>query len=479
MIMKIRASILVLLAAWSFISLAACETTVTNPRTTLADRDRHDNSHLKSIEMLSLDPQLDETDLKLIEGVVWRPRYSQRVRRAALDVLWRSDPERTIVLLRRQLPRMTDWPWLTEVCDWIADRNIVQLDPALVSSWGRPRSIRTPESERPECIALVQMHGNDHVADLVFELFLSSKLPSQRGLRQRCWDLLHRIGERDRLIALASNSSPAEDDVLLIDLHQAASVFGMVPTNREEIIWLQKIRMPERQAFWDEAAVAVQEVPAERRSSLEMRDISVVVAAVRHRPELLTTSRQKLMQQTERVLQPRRHYHETHPGLPGSNDARERLRTHTSKLTWGDLAAMQLALEAMRFPQVRSHLFDYADRDHLDESTEYGGIISLDEAGRFEVLEFLPRERTHDLRFNAPQTMFDSGYTSLFHFHYHVRDYRNADHAGPGLGDMNYADNTRANCLVFSFINRNMLNVDFYRHDGVIVDLGTIDRPGS
>ena len=70
---------------------------------------------------------------------------------------------------------------------------------------------------------------------------------------------------------------------------------------------------------------------------------------------------------------------------------------------------------------------------------------SLDEQGRFEVLEFMPRVRSHDRQFNAPQTMFDEGYTSLFHFHFHAQRKRNEDHAGPGLGDMNYADNTRAN----------------------------------
>ena len=143
------------------------------------------------------------------------------------------------------------------------------------------------------------------------------------------------------------------------------------------------------------------------------------------------------------------------------------------------MAAIQLAQGALRLEAIRSHLFDYADRDHDDVSTEYGGVIALDEQGRYEVLEYLPRVRQHDLRFNASQEMFDKGYTSLFHFHYHAQRHRNGQHAGPGLGDMNYADNTRANCLVFSFVNEDRLNVDYYRHGRVIVDLGTIRRPGT
>jgi hypothetical protein len=44
---------------------------------------------------------------------------------------------------------------------------------------------------------------------------------------------------------------------------------------------------------------------------------------------------------------------------------------------------------------------------------------------------------------------------------------------------MAYADNTRANCLVFTFVDENTMNLDFYRHDGVLVDLGVILRPMS
>jgi len=70
--------------------------------------------------------------------------------------------------------------------------------------------------------------------------------------------------------------------------------------------------------------------------------------------------------------------------------------------------------------------------------------------------------------------MFDAAYTSLFHFHFHAQKHRNGDHAGPGLGDKNYADNTRANCLVLTFVNSKTMNVDYYRHGHVVVDLGTI-----
>ena len=138
---------------------------------------------------------------------------------------------------------------------------------------------------------------------------------------------------------------------------------------------------------------------------------------------------------------------------------------------------MLIAIGALEVPQVVDHLFDYAERDRLDESTEYGGVIRLDEKGRYEILEFPPRLRYHDRKFVASQEMLDAAYTSLFHFHLHAQKYRNADFAGPGYGDVNYADNTRANCLVFTFVNERTMNVDFYRHGNVVVDLGVIHLP--
>jgi hypothetical protein len=103
-------------------------------------------------------------------------------------------------------------------------------------------------------------------------------------------------------------------------------------------------------------------------------------------------------------------------------------------------------------------------------------VLALDKKGRFEVLEFKPKVRHHDRRFNASQDMFDAAYTALFHFHFHAQKLRNGDHAGPGMGDKNYANNTRANCLVFTFVDEDTLNVDFYRHGGIVIDLGTISK---
>ena len=65
----------------------------------------------------------------------------------------------------------------------------------------------------------------------------------------------------------------------------------------------------------------------------------------------------------------------------------------------------------------------------------------------------------------------------LFHFHFHAQKHDNGRFTAPGIGDLNYAENLRANCLVFTFINKDTLALDFYRHSRVIVDLAEIARP--
>lgn len=82
-----------------------------------------------------------------------------------------------------------------------------------------------------------------------------------------------------------------------------------------------------------------------------------------------------------------------------------------------------------------------------------------------------------DDRYLASSKLFKDGYTALYHFHNHAQKYRNERYAGPHLGDFEYADETGVNGLVFTFVDEETLNVDFYREDSFVVDLGTITRP--
>jgi hypothetical protein len=73
--------------------------------------------------------------------------------------------------------------------------------------------------------------------------------------------------------------------------------------------------------------------------------------------------------------------------------------------------------------------------------------------------------------------MFDASYEAIAQFHQHCMRYDNGDYAGPHLGDFQYADSTRMNGVTVTCLDANTLNVDFYRHDRFVVDLGTLERP--
>lgn len=424
--------------------------------------------------MVELDQAPDDAYLDVLTDMMWKPGYVVGTRQAAFDRLLMYDEAGLKKTIRRRLPSLGARLWMEHLCGLIVEHGWIDLSPALVSAWARPIPF-VDDFDRVEYHSLVELYGDrEGVVDAVYELLAESR---SGPLRTRCWGLLFRLGYRDRLITLLRDEAVDPNDAMLLDLRAAALDLGVVPRNREEILWVRKLRAPERAEFWSQATAAVQSLSESLRLTLELRDLPIVVAAFVNEPDLLTTDKQVLYERLAESLKGKRKHIDTrrYEGFPGSYD--QFLAAHRKRLTWGDLAAMTLAMRAASVPQVVEHLFDYADRDRFDETTEYGGVINLDRQGRFEILEFPPRFRTADNRFVASQRMLDAAYTAAFHFHFHAQRYDNRRYTAPGIGDLNYAENLRANCLVFTFVNRDTLTMDFYRHSHVIVDLGEIARP--
>jgi hypothetical protein len=416
----------------------------------------------------------DQAAVKALSDVVTGPGYPVATREEAFRRLEAQDPDALKALLKKNLPSISARAWQEKLCELIADRGWVDLGPSIALSWAR-RIGWVSDFNRPEYHALVKLYGGpQQVVDALVALVAESP---NVAVRVRCWGLLYRIGNRARLVELLADTKIASDDVMLIDLRAAALELGVIPRNYEEILWIEKLREPQRHAFWSQAVTGLQEIPPERRVELELRDLPIVVAASLNEPSLLAADKDELHRRVEAELKEARKHIDPRrfEGFPG--DYPQRLSEQQDKVTWGDLAAMLLALRAARIPEVAAHLFDFAERDKADRSCEYGGVISLDGRGRFEILEFIPRYRGSDERFVASQELMDAAYTAVFQFHFHAQKYDNEQHACPGIGDLDYADNVAANCLVFTFVRRGTLNMDYYRHDRLIVDLGEVTRP--
>lgn len=448
--------------------------TMHHPSITLQETGQTPRTHLRAMELLDNSVGLKDPEYQtILRRMLWAPGYTNQARMEALTRLWSIDQEGTVRTIRQQLPRLNIWTWQTELCNWIGENDVRELDEALISSWAIPTLMVETEEDRPEYKALVEMYGTEAILDLVFYSMLSSNTPWKQGYRTRCWELLHRLDNRQRIIDLLQSAQIPSNDSFLLDLRKSMNDLGIVPHRREEILWVRELLQPKYASFWKEAILAFAVLEEPRRNTLEMRDVPMVVSVNRHTPKYLQMPTANVLDEIEQKLKSRDHYYETKGGGVFSSST-ELFRTHKESLTWGDAMAITTALTAMTVPEVRSHLFDYAMRDHRDVTTEYGGVIALDNKGRFEILEFEPKIRHHDRRFNASQDMFDAAYTALFHFHFHAQKLRNGDHAGPGMGDKTYARNTRANCLVFTFVNEETMNVDYYRHGDVVIDLGTI-----
>ncbi|MCH2145910.1 MAG: hypothetical protein MK082_12305 [Phycisphaerales bacterium] len=457
----------------------ACTSTQSreDPMGTLAQPRSSTKSHLEAMARLD-GPVPSPAYLKLLKDIVIGNDYLIPVRKAAYQRLVKADPRSLVsaldlVLGRLEPPEYRDW-----VIMQIAREDRTELTKAIIRSWAMPVRLWERVDDRPEPRALAMMYGSDQVSTVLIRTMLDASPAIEANLRARCWELVVAGGDEDKLVALVHDDTLVGRDGLLVDMRAAIDDFGIVPRNREEILWIRELRRPERRAYWDGLAKALEGMPKARRRTLEPRDLAVVAAASRHVPELLVADEDAMFEKLESELRSNGDRHTA--DLTGwAIRISEGIRDDRARLTWGDLAAMTLARQAMQASSLREHLFDFAERDLMDKTTEYGGVIRLDDAGRFELVEHMPRVKVADDRYHAPQSLFDDGYTSLFHIHNHAQRYRNARYAGPHVGDIEYADETGANGLVFTFIDPRTMNVDFYRHGAVIVDLGTISRPDS
>ncbi|MBX3356085.1 MAG: hypothetical protein KF724_10375 [Phycisphaeraceae bacterium] len=469
--------------SWCVLALVAaalpgCSTTVEDPMGTLRRSDSLPISQQRALTQLEEDSSPES--IALLRRIVIQPGYTTPVRERAFQQLLAKDPKALRDALALALPRMDALEWRTRLCELIAENGMTDMTPTLINALAVNMAgwIRDDE-QRPEYIALQKLHGASSVPDVLYQAMLDSNPITQANLRARCWELLWKSGDRERLIALVQDERIKPGDTFLMDLRASARDLGILPRNREEILWLRTLREPKHAGFWRESMAATGQMSESVRKELELRELPVAVAAMRIDPSLLRATPQELYPRLESRIKSEGRQTAS-PNFRGySGEFTESLYQIKDDLKWGDFAAMLLATDMMAHEPAVRHIFEIADRDLMDRSTEYGGIIEVDAQGRFAVVEFRPRVTGSDMRFEAPPEMFERGYTALFHFHNHAQSYDNARYAGPHMGDFAYAESSRANCLVFTFLDRRTMNVDFYRHGRVVVDLGNMTRPGS
>ncbi|HAW96814.1 MAG TPA: hypothetical protein DCX60_11095 [Phycisphaerales bacterium] len=455
--------------------LASCAGGGADPMKTLKSTNKSAATHLDAMARLD-GPVPSPAYLAMLEDIVLSTRYLLPVRKAAFSRLARSAPDTLDEILMMTLNRLEPAEFRAWAIEQAGALGRERLTKAIIRSWATPLPMLEASEVRPEELALQRLTGGGKVSLSLIDTMLSASPITEANLRARCWELLVTHGEPGQLEVLVSDDDLIGGDSMMLDMRASMRELGVLPGNREEILWIRELRKPRYQTYWSNVARALAQLPDERRKDLKPRHLAVAEAAHRHRPELLVLSDQQLYELLDQEIDENgRRYKADFSGW--NIEVSERLSDARKSLVWGDLAAMLLAREALRSQPFVAHVFDFADRDMVDRTTEFGGIVQLDPDGRFELLEYQPRARVADDRYLASSKLFKDGYTALYHFHNHAQKYRNERYAGPHLGDFEYADETGVNGLVFTFVDEETLNVDFYREDSFVVDLGTITRP--
>lgn len=433
--------------------------------------------------------QLDNRER--LKTVLWKRSESPLLRVAVYDILTADpaldpDSQRLSELLLPTEARLADTtPVIAIIADTAVDRGWTSLTPALVRSWSVPiRGI--DDAERPEPDAIAALNADLGTAGAVWQVLTgelrdSQNQPLPEAARTAAWDVLVRTNTADtplRQVIAATPAQATQADPLTETLAAGLRDLDLLPAAASELEWLSRLYR-DHPRFWTGAQSALAPLSPEQREALALRHLPAIMHNARFAPERLSRTREQLLTQLDQALEPRRAVWRSRDTPGGLRP--ESLDEHRDNLTWGDLLLITTALDLVtNAPSpARRALFDIAERDMKDTSTEHGGILDADDEGNLAVFHYppRPRDRASDRRMIASDDLINASSTTLFHFHLHAQRYNNTDYAGPSTGDLAYARLHQRSCIVLTFLDADTLNADYYQPNGAIIDLGSITRP--
>jgi len=429
-----------------------------------------------------------------LKDIAWMRRLPTQLRSVALDQLigdggLLGDHE-GLVLVLGLLPTETDQGIRHVLSQHIVRHNWVEATPALVRSFSKiDRSI--PDAARPENLALLELYKEKDIEQIVFDTFVEHSPTSDAQLgsriRRDAWNLLSRLdvnGEmRVGLLSGLLDQPPPENDPMLTALRRGLLEFRTIPLTGEELEWLTELHEGKgvgAKGWWESTATAVASLDAQQRRGIRIRHLEALRWAKANRSEWFQATRAELLAELDSRLASREHRRRATDIIRFRS---EDLSSHQDKMAWPDLLAALVVDDAIQTSRIRSALFDQAEEDRADTSTEYGGIVRIsivrNEPTIYVAALYAPTPvmRESDTSFVASPAMLTDSTTALAHYHFHVQSVRSGRYAGPSDGDMVYAARYGRACLVFTALDEETLGVDLYQPDGVVLDLGEIKRP--
>lgn len=441
----------------------------TDPIAAMLDRDRDSRFRRQAMSQAQADLAGDPRWPEALHRIVWGPGYPGWQRRLAIDQLVGHDEPAFLAASASRIATLRDRETLDYLFALAVDRRWSGFTVAAIVSYARPDAA-VPDDRRPERRVIEQLNPGQTVQQAVWEVFVGA---GRTGAYQRAlaWELLVRLVDQKTLLAWLDQAGDV--NVLVADVRAVAGEWGIMPRNREQLAWTMYLRAPSRKDNWDRCAAVITGLTPQQRVGLDFRHLPVLL---NQPPGVLRMDREALLSEIKPILAGEHYWM---PAREGTTDnPPQRLEDWEQRLCWADLVVLRAVAGVLSDRSLIDPLFVQADADHADASSEHGGVLDRRD-GELVAQPYRPMVRRHDRVFHPPQEMIEHLYTALTHYHFHAQDHRNLDFAGPGRGDRRLADRMGMNCLVFSFVDRDSLNVDYYQPGGVVIDLGTIRRGAS
>ncbi|MGH7133565.1 MAG: hypothetical protein ACREJO_16670 [Phycisphaerales bacterium] len=431
-----------------------------------------------------------------LKNIVWGPNNGPSVRNHAMDVLLAdpadTDHADTRKSLKLMLQTEKDYDVVAHISEIATKENWTDFTPPLMRQFAR--NDWTMESDkRPEHTAILALNPGKTIEQIAFEVFAAPV--TVKGIEgeqlQKCrdfaWEVLSKADpsgafRREKLTTM----SPEPGDVTVTDVQVCLREFRCIPLTASQLQWLRRMRTPGDKAkatWWQNAANAVATLDESKMKGFTLRHVEPVRWSAANRPDWLRLSREELLAQLAERLRGREQFGRSGAYSGGTNDT---LEYHADKMCWGDVLAVIVVDESLKTKSIGDVAWNQAMRDMKDTSTEYGGLLVANDAlgipadnnAPFTLALYPPRatQRFGDTRFVASDDMLSHGAVALANYHYHAQRVDNADFAGPGPGDMEYAFDQGVTCLVLTPVKEGVQNADVYMAGGIRLDLGPLKK---
>lgn len=411
----------------------------------------------------------DPDRIAALNKMLWEFGHGDDERRYAIDQLLVNDPQNFRKILARRIVMIKNPLTVQYICELVTKNHWTDFTPALVRSYARPMLIKD-EPERPEAAALKTLHPDTPIEQIVFNVFADTHDQSSIHEQTAAWDLLWKLANRQQITALLL-AAPS-DNPMVADLQASLRDLHCLPEHREGYLRLAWLRNPERKAYWAKAKAAVAKLNESQKDGLELRHIPIIVQLD---DQTLAMTRQAFIDKISKLMDAQKHYLRS-PSLAGPKaELLQRFAQAIDRLVWADMATIDLLYTSVQSSAMIQTLFKQADKDYIDTSTEHGGVITVAD-GVVNATRFSALYTQGDLKFIPTDEMIQSLYTNLAHYHFHAHREHNRDFAGPSKGDMRMINQLETHALVFTFIDKDTLNVDYYQPNGAVVDIGVIRR---